>query len=287
MIPLFWFDHVLVVAMLLLIAGAVRQQKKIEGIRFSSREKLVIYIANGLALWALALLTLGAWWWGDRPFSQMGICYPDPAAGKWSALLSGLIVATWIIDAGRQMRSKSLPNTRREWQKNTPFMPDSPKEIVWFLPLAISAGICEEVVFRGYLIRYFESLAGMQSWSSALAILVPALAFAWGHRYQKRTAMIKIFVLAIGFGALFVISGSLLWCALIHFGIDFAASLMSPYLMAGAAQSGAGTVDPIPDRQEETREFPEPAEAAGPEPSVDLKVIDPEDPGSHPRTPGG
>ncbi len=242
---LFWYDHIFVIAMLLLIAGAVRQQKGITGTRFSSRDKLTVYIANSLALWAMALLALGIWWWGDRPLARIGLCQPNPATTKWSALIAGLIVATWAFDFFWQTRPRRLANTRREWLKNTPFMPDSIKESVWFVPLALSAGICEEVVFRGYLIRYFESLLGDQSWSAWLAMLIPAAVFAWGHRYQRRIAMIKIFLLALAFGTLFIVSGSLLWCALIHFGIDFAAGLTSPYLMTGP-------VSETPDGGDET-----------------------------------
>lgn len=76
-----------------------------------------------------------------------------------------------------------------------PFLPrDLPESAVWVL-LSLSAGFCEEVVFRGYFQRQFQALWG----NAALAISAQAVIFGIAHGYQGWRNVIVITV----FGALF------------------------------------------------------------------------------------
>jgi membrane protease YdiL (CAAX protease family) len=59
----------------------------------------------------------------------------------------------------------------------------------------LSAGFCEEVVFRGYLQRQFQALWG----NTALAITAQAVIFGISHGYQGLRNVVVITV----FGALF------------------------------------------------------------------------------------
>ncbi len=90
----------------------------------------------------------------------------------------------------------------------------------------MSAGVCEEIVFRGFLIRYIDSLSGYLPPSIAnngdtIAILIPAILFAVSHFYEGRTAVVKIALLAVLFGYMFACSGSLLLPVLLHFALNF------------------------------------------------------------------
>ena len=58
---------------------------------------------------------------------------------------------------------------------------------LWFC-LSISAGICEEIVFRGYLQRQLTALTG----SVGVAILAQAFIFGVGHAYEGADAVIAI-----------------------------------------------------------------------------------------------
>src|SRR5271157_2532115 len=59
-------------------------------------------------------------------------------------------------------------------------LPRSPVEILLWIGVSISAGICEEFVFRGYFQKQFESLTH-RKW---IALIMQALLFAIGHGYQ-------------------------------------------------------------------------------------------------------
>jgi membrane protease YdiL (CAAX protease family) len=64
--------------------------------------------------------------------------------------------------------------------------------------LSLSAGICEEIVFRGYLQRQLAAISG----SISLAILGQAIAFGVAHGYEGVGAVIRIMVYGLAIGIL-------------------------------------------------------------------------------------
>jgi len=69
-------------------------------------------------------------------------------------------------------------------------------EVVLWVLLSLSAGICEEFVFRGYLMRQFAAWFG--SWP--LALLLSSVLFGIGHAYQGLGPVLTIVVHGISFG---------------------------------------------------------------------------------------
>jgi membrane protease YdiL (CAAX protease family) len=74
--------------------------------------------------------------------------------------------------------------------------PHGPLEIVLWVLVSISAGICEEFVFRGYLMRQFAAWFG--GWVPGL--LASAIVFGLGHAYQGLGPVLTIMVHGISFG---------------------------------------------------------------------------------------
>jgi membrane protease YdiL (CAAX protease family) len=77
-------------------------------------------------------------------------------------------------------------------------LPRGPAEIVTWIALSVSAGICEEAIFRGYLQQQLEALSG----SATIAIAAQALVFGVGHGYQGLRNTIVITVFAVLYGGL-------------------------------------------------------------------------------------
>jgi len=73
------------------------------------------------------------------------------------------------------------------------------ESLVWF-PLALSAGFCEELAFRGYLQKQFQAITG----SAALAVLLQALVFGVGHFYEGIGAAARITLFGVLFALLAV-----------------------------------------------------------------------------------
>ena len=71
-------------------------------------------------------------------------------------------------------------------------------EVTLWVMMSVTAGFCEELVYRGYLQRQFQALTS----SFTVAVLVQAVLFGIAHWYQGVKMMIVITVLGILFGIL-------------------------------------------------------------------------------------
>ena len=71
-------------------------------------------------------------------------------------------------------------------------------EILLWIALSVSAGICEEIVFRGYFQKQFHALTG----SLVAAVLIQAVLFGAGHAYQGIKQVAVITVLGVLYGVL-------------------------------------------------------------------------------------
>jgi membrane protease YdiL (CAAX protease family) len=128
----------------------------------------------------------------------------DIIGGKWARLEDFLIdVATaigfWIVVVA-VLAIVQIFVKYNGVKAARELLPQTPAEVAAFLVLSVTAGFCEEFVFRGYLQRQFLALAQ----NAPVAIALQALVFAVGHLYQGWRPVIAITV----YGALF---GILAW----------------------------------------------------------------------------
>ena len=73
-------------------------------------------------------------------------------------------------------------------------IPQTASEVLLLAAIAISAGITEEFIFRGYLLRQFSALPGGQ----AMPVVLQAIVFAAAHGYaQSPAGVVQKFVFAV------------------------------------------------------------------------------------------
>jgi hypothetical protein len=77
-------------------------------------------------------------------------------------------------------------------------LPHTPAEIAVFSLLTVTAGICEEMIFRGYLQRQFSAFFR----SVAAGVVLQGIMFGASHGYQTSKFMLIIFVYGLMFGLL-------------------------------------------------------------------------------------
>ena len=103
-------------------------------------------------------------------------------------------------------------------------IPRTRREKSYFVATALAAGICEEIVFRGFLlyvlIRIFPEL------SPFLLAALAGACFGAAHFYQGIKGVIKTGLLGILFGFLYISTGSLYLCMAVHFLFDISAAFL-------------------------------------------------------------
>jgi CAAX protease family protein len=103
-----------------------------------------------------------------------------------------LIVSAGVL-TGLDYFFKTAPN-----QAIRNLLPQGRIEGVIFLATSLTAGFCEELIYRGYLQRQFTVLTH----TVAGGIVLQAIAFALGHGYQGWRFVVLIVVLAAMLGLL-------------------------------------------------------------------------------------
>ena len=87
-----------------------------------------------------------------------------------------------------------------------------------FVAVALTAGICEEIVYRGFGLAFVHW--AFPNASSAVAVVVTSVAFGVAHAYQGWIGVAATTLLGLVFGAIVVATGTLLVVIIIHALID-------------------------------------------------------------------
>ena len=94
----------------------------------------------------------------------------------------------------------------------TCLLPRSPAEKVFWIALSISAGVTEELCFRGFVLTRMTILTG-SAWPG---VILGSLSFGLGHLYQGWAGVVLIGVYGLMFSLLFIARGSLIPCIIAH-----------------------------------------------------------------------
>lgn len=103
-------------------------------------------------------------------------------------------------------------------------LPKSKREKYWFTAVSAAAGICEELIYRGFLFCIFiKVFPGLPVVSFPI---LGGVLFGIAHSYQGVSGIMKTGIMGILFGALYIATGSLLPGMLLHFMVDFSSNFL-------------------------------------------------------------
>ena len=128
----------------------------------------------------------------------------DLIRGKWNTVADfgrdiAIVVGFWIVVLGVLAVVGHLLGTSGTVPKAVRMLiPRTPAEMAVWILLAITAGFCEETIFRGYFQRQFLALTG----SVEAAVVLQACVFGSAHVYQGWKNAVTITIYGILFGAL-------------------------------------------------------------------------------------
>lgn len=210
----------------------------LEGIEITPEFKKSIYRNNSLFLWTATLIILLVWVSSGRDYRLIGLQpIPEDANPLWIYSL-GAFILFYIFDLlHTAFSSKERNETIERWKRLMPFMPSNWKEFYWFVGVSITAGVCEEIMFRGYIMNYILAAFKGQTFAIPLAILVPAVVFGMSHAYQGGKAVFKVVLMAVLFGYVFIFTGSILWLIIVHVLVDIISSLAGVLLIGEKTSS--------------------------------------------------
>jgi uncharacterized protein len=133
--------------------------------------------------------------------------------------ITGAAVVALFVPIIVMMRSEtSRARVAKSLERLNFILPGTAEERRWFVLVAIAAGVCEEILYRGFLIQYFRELPVHIGLTEAL--VVSACVFGIAHLYQGIFGIVQTAVLGALFAVLFVATGSLFLPMILHAVID-------------------------------------------------------------------
>lgn len=227
--------HTLLLVAFLLIFSALGSEGH-PGLTHTGRVRF--YLLTIAMEWAL----VGYIVWGLRRARRASL--RDLVGGHWNRfedLLLDIAVAAgfWFVAAlvlagmGYLLGMNNMSTVDEMKRRIGSLLPQGSLEICLWIALSVTAGFCEEVIFRGYFQKQFAALL-KSAWAG---ILVQALIFGASHAYEGWKQMLRIAVFGILFGLLVHWRKSLRPAMMAHFAQDALAGLLAGFVLKHAGKA--------------------------------------------------
>ena len=181
-----------------------------------------VYLNTGLMLWLMFFLVWSAQRAAERPLRAIGF---EPPRLADPLIAAGFLVGANIILNALAWGMKGAGLVVPDLAMKALLPVTSTERITWVM-LSISAGICEESCFRGFLLTQGRHLI---PWTTPL-VIASSLAFGAGHLYQGVAGGFLIFIYGVLFCWLRLWRGSLwpgIWA---HIWQDTAAMVLGGWV---------------------------------------------------------
>jgi membrane protease YdiL (CAAX protease family) len=215
--------------------GRARMRHILAKPRVESAERLSLYASTIAFQWvAVAVAGWRAWAHGFTAV-ELGLAVSGWATiAILSVLGTGSIVALQWLNLRRMGRSRSPLRAPLKAIAER-ILPQTRRELIPFFALAVTAGVCEEFLYRGFAMAVFFRW-GLPAW---IAVLASSLLFGLAHLYQGRGGLAATTILGLLFGATRVAFASLVPVMFWHTGVDMVAGIAGPkYLTSNTDRSG-------------------------------------------------
>lgn len=194
----------------------------------SSEHKIRYYQMICAWLWiasALAVVALG--------FRPLFTISPSPGEISWllqhpwvrtlvEALIAIVVLITVVLPVGivtwKKLTKRPLKYSSAALKSFGYFFPATWSERRWWVFVSISAGVCEEILFRGFLLQYLHVFPW--ALNLTLALLISSVIFGINHLYQGAGGVAGTAIVGFVFGLLFLLTGNLLLPILFHGAMD-------------------------------------------------------------------
>ena len=168
------------------------------------RRKILSYQRIVLILWAAAIvawITLRSSVFFVWPEVHLAAQQKIGASFGWGfaiAFTVGSLLQVVLVRRSAAAREKTL----RAFKRLAFILPITQQERAWFALVSVTAGICEETLYRGFLIRYLSN----GPWHAGLwiAVAIASISFGLAHGYQGLSGIIGTTLLGAVMAVLFL-----------------------------------------------------------------------------------
>jgi uncharacterized protein len=211
------------------LRGRARLKQLLAKPRVESAERLWLYGSTIAFQWVAAGVAAWRAWAHGLNAGQLGLALPGRLRLFVITALGAVLIVTLQWLNLRRMGRSTSPLRRPLQALAERILPQTTVELIPFFALALTAGLCEEFLYRGFAMAVL-SRTGLPA---GVVILLSSILFGLAHLYQGRAGFVSTMLLGILFGIARAALGSLVPVAAWHIGVDLVAGIAGPrYLIA-------------------------------------------------------
>lgn len=238
-------DHILAAVLLVVVPlKGVFDFRRLRGRLVEGRAdaRLGYYRATFAEEWVLAVAVIVTWVVCGRAFSLLGFSAGAPV-GFWIALAVTVVVCgLLIVQANALFRNPDrLKMAAMQFESVQALVPRTVPETRAFNTLSVTAGIGEELLYRGFLIAYLRSaIPAGGIWP---AVFLSSILFGLAHAYQGPKGIWKTASFGLVMAGIYLLGGTLYLVIVLHAVVDLVNGNIGRHAMAavearGEAKSG-------------------------------------------------
>ena len=210
-----WLGVFILAAVIYFVISDIQLMKK----GLNSIPKKKIYQNILVSQWTLLCILIVLWWILDFQFKHLFL-YEGVKSSlfiKNSEMLVGAITGGVIAGVLLPLFMKSNKMTAA-FEKIDFMLPKTLKQRITFFFIAVTAGVCEEIIFRGAVTYFFMNVpVDLPLWVIGVA---GSILFGLAHWYQGISGIISTGFIGFIMFNLYIQTGSLLIPIILHFIID-------------------------------------------------------------------
>jgi membrane protease YdiL (CAAX protease family) len=220
--------------------GAARVRELLAREKLSGTDRLKTYASTIALQWFLALVIAWRSFTHGFTFAELGL-----GAGNWILTISvacGLALGMGMLQLaglGQAARSSGR-HTSRMLDVRRLLVPQTAVESTVFVALVLTAGLCEEFIYRGFLFAWAIRLTP----SATFAVLGSSAFFAVAHAYQGLRGALTTFIFGIVLALSRLWTGSLIPAITAHVLIDLMVGFVALRWIRPHGMSDGGPREP-------------------------------------------
>ncbi len=196
--------------------------------KYKSKNKNIEFIKIAISLWIPTIFL--AYLFNAKILSVTNVVYA--VSLNWQNILAISLILLAVLYLVALIRTLTVSDKLRTevTQKFKPFinmLPVTKAQILVFtLLLSVSAGICEELIFRAYLYPLIDSHIGMVG-----AILLSSIVFGLWHLYLGWYEVLRTSIMGAIFCGVYIFTGNIIIPIILHIFIDVYSGLLCYFAM--------------------------------------------------------
>jgi membrane protease YdiL (CAAX protease family) len=223
----FWLIF-LVLGVVIPWRGRIRLQRLLAQPAVGTKEKLALYGSTIAFQWIL--LGVVAWRVLARGLTaaELGLAWRMTVELLFLSLAGAALLGAfqWFNLRRVARMTGPVPDFMRKLAER--LLPSNPVEFAPYCALVLTAGVCEEFLYRGFAMAAL-SRAGIVPWA---VVAISSLLFGLAHTYQGKSGILGTMLMGVVFGACRLAYQSLVPVMVWHSAVDLVAGITGPkYLL--------------------------------------------------------